>query len=91
MTRLWLIGYEPGMPTAQHVMSVVVDRDLQQRLRAEAVRQGKSVSRFVRDILEERVRPARQRQGRRSALLKLCGLAHGELVLCDIDRELYGG
>jgi len=72
-------------------MSVVVDRDLQQRLRAEAVRQGKSVSRFVRDILEERVRPARQRQGRRSALLKLCGLAHGELVLCDIDRELYGG
>ncbi len=85
------ISYEPLMATAQWVMSVVVDRDLHQRLRAEAAQRGKSVSRYVRELLEEHVRPPRRRAGRRSALLKLCGLAHGELVISDIDRELYGG
>jgi hypothetical protein len=79
------------MPTVQRVMSIVVDYELQQRLRAEAVRQGKSVSRFVRDILQERVMPAPRLRGRGSALLNLCGLAHGELVIADIDREIYGG
>ena len=78
------------MPTTQRLMSVVVDRELQRRLRAEAARQGKSVSRFVRDILDEHVRPPRRRRGRRSALLKLCGLAHGQLLISDLDRELYG-
>jgi len=71
-------------------MSIVVDRQLHQHLRAEAARQGKSLSRFVRELLEERVPRPRLRRGRRSALLKLCGLAHGELVTRDIDRELYG-
>lgn len=72
------------------MVSVVVDADLRRRLRVEASRQGKSVSRFVREILEERVRPPRRTGGRRSGLLSLCGLAHGELAGLDLDRELYG-
>ncbi len=79
------------MATPQRVISVVVDRDLQQQLRAEAAQRGKSVSRYVRELLEEHVRPPRRRTARRSVLLKLSGLAHGELVISDIDRELYGG
>ena len=79
------------MPTTQRVISIVADRHLHERLRAEAARQGKSVSRFVRDLVEERVRPPRAPKSRRSALLKICGLAHGELVSIDVDRELYGG
>jgi hypothetical protein len=78
-----------NMPTTQRVISIVVDRDLEQRLRSEAGRQHKSLSRFAREALEGRVRPStRQRRGP-SALLKLCGLAHGELVIPDLDRELY--
>lgn len=78
------------MPTTQRVISIVADRNLHERLRAEAARQGKSVSRFVRDLVEDRIRPPRVRKNRRSSLLKLCGLAHGELVAVDVDRELYG-
>ena len=78
------------VPTTQRIISIVADRHLHERLRAEAVRQGKSVSRFVRELVEERVRPARTRPKRRSALLALCGLAHGEFVPVDIDVELYG-
>jgi hypothetical protein len=78
------------MPTSQRVISIVADRRLHERVRAEAVRQGKSVSRFIRDLVEERVRPPRGRANRPSALLKLCGLAHGELASVDVDRELYG-
>ena len=78
------------MPTTQRVISIVADRQLQERLRVEAARQGKSVSRFVRDLIEQRVRPARGSRTRPSALLGLCGLAHGELVGIDVDAELYG-
>lgn len=78
------------MPTTQRVISIVADRHLHERLRAEAARQGKSVSRFVRDLIEERMRPARARRTRPSALLGLCGLAHGELAGLDVDAELYG-
>jgi len=78
------------MPTTQRIISIVADRHLHERLRAEALRQGKSVSRFVRDLVEERVRPPRTRRKGGSALLGLCGLAHGELASVDIDRELYG-
>ena len=78
------------MPTRERVISVVADRQLQQRLRAEATRQGKSVSRLVREIVEERLRPSPARGRRRAALLRLSGLADGELVETDIDRELYG-
>jgi hypothetical protein len=72
------------------LVSIVLDGDLYQRVRAEAGRQGKSVSRFVRDVLAERLRrrPARNASG--SALMKLCGLARGELARADIDDELYG-
>ena len=77
------------MPTTQRLVSVVLDRDLHERVRAEAARRGKSVSRFVRELVAEHVRPPRVRR-RRSPLLGLCGLAHGELVIADIDRELYG-
>lgn len=45
----------------------------------------------MRDLLEEHIRPPRVLKSRGSALLKLSGLAHGELVIADIDRELYGG
>lgn len=78
------------MPTTQRIISVVADRDLHERLRSEAARQRKSVSRLVREIVEERLRPPRRGTGRRAALLELSGLAHGELVIEDIDRELYG-
>jgi len=78
------------MPTTQRLISIVADRDLHDRLKSEAARRGKSVSRFVRDLVEERVRPQRARGSRGSALLKLCGLAHGEFTSIDIDRELYG-
>lgn len=78
------------MPTTQRVISVVADRDLHERLRAEARRRGKSVSQLVRELVEEHVRPGGSRRGRRSALLKLCGLAKGELVGVDVDREVYG-
>ncbi len=71
-------------------MSIVVNADLQRRLRAEAGRHGKSVSRFVREILEERVPSPQVRHPRRSSLLKLCGLAHGELAGLSVDDELYG-
>ncbi len=79
------------MPTAHRVVSIVADRELHARLRAAAHRAGKSVSAFVRELVEERVRPRsmRPRHGR-SVLLKLCGLAHGELTGVDVDRELYG-
>jgi hypothetical protein len=79
------------VPTTQRIISIVVDPELHERLRAAAHRSGKSVSRFVRELVEERVRPrsTRPRRGR-SVLLKLCGLAHGELTGRDIDRELYG-
>ena len=78
------------MPTTQRVISIVADRDLHERVRAEAARHGKSVSRFVRELVEARVRRRGQRRARRSALLKLCGLARGELTAVEIDRELYG-
>jgi hypothetical protein len=78
-----------SMPTTQRVISIVVDRDLDLRLRAEAARQGKSLSRFAREALEGRVRAAVQPAGGCSALLKLCALAHGELLVPDLDRELY--
>jgi len=78
------------MPTSHRVISIVADRDLYQRLRIEAARQGKSVSRFVRDLVEERIRERRGRGKRTSALLGLCGLPHGELVSVDVDREIYG-
>jgi len=77
------------MATTQRVISVVVDSDLERRLRLEAARQHKSLSRLAREVLQERVRPATPPRGRSSALLKLCGLAHGELVIPDLDRELY--
>jgi hypothetical protein len=48
------------------------------------------VSRFVRDLVEERLRPPPARRRGRSALLGLCGLAHGEFVGVDADAELYG-
>ena len=78
------------MPTRERLVSVVVDRELHRRMRAEAARHRKSVSRFVRDILEERLRPAHRPRGSQSILLRLCGLAHGELAAIDVDRELYG-
>jgi len=78
-----------AMPTGHRIVSIVVERDLHQRMRAEAARHGKSVSRFVRDLLAERLRPARARSRGHSALSRLCGLAHGELVITDVDRELY--
>ena len=77
------------MPTTQRVISIVVDRDLEHRLRSEAARQRKSLSRFAREALEGRVRPPAPHPRGQSALLKLCGLAHGELVIPDLDRELY--
>jgi len=58
-------------------------------MRAEAARQRKSLSRLAREALEGRLRPPLRHPGRRSALLKLCGLAHGELAIADLDRELY--
>lgn len=79
-----------GMPTGHRIMSIVVDRQWHHRVRAEAAQQGKSVSRFVRDLLAERVRPPRTRRRGHSVLLKLCRLAHGELVGTDVDRELHG-
>jgi hypothetical protein len=77
------------MPTTQRVISIVVDRDLEQRLRSEASRERKSLSRYAREALEARVRPAVRHPGGRSALLKLCARAHGELLTPDLDRELY--
>jgi plasmid stability protein len=79
------------MPTRERLVSIVVDRELHGRIRAEAARQRKSVSAFVRDMLEERLRPRSRRPTAGSALLRLCGLAHGELSGTDVDRELYGG
>jgi hypothetical protein len=78
-----------SMPTTQRVISIVVDRDLEQRLRSEAARQRKSLSRLAREALEGRVRPPIRPAGGRSTLLKLCALAHGELLVPDLDRELY--
>ena len=78
------------MATTQRVISVVVDSDLERRLRSEAARHRKSLSRFAREVLQERVRPTTRPRGRASALLRLCGLAHGELLIHDLDRELYG-
>jgi hypothetical protein len=78
------------MPTRQRLVSIVVDRELHRRMQAEAARQRKSVSPFVRDVLQERLRPARRSASSRSTLLRLCGLAHGELSTIDVDRELYG-
>lgn len=80
----------PIVPTTQRIISIVADRRLQELLRAEAARRGKSVSRFVRDLVEERLRPAPAKRRARSALLGLCGLAHGEFVDVDVDAELYG-
>ncbi len=77
------------MATTQRVISVVVDSDLERRLRSEAARHRKSLSGFACEVLQERVRPTTPPRGRTSALLKLCGLAHGELVMPDLDRELY--
>ncbi len=90
LTAEWFISYELCMATAHRVISVVVDPDLARQLRLEAARHGKSVSRFAREALRERLRPTARPRGRTSALLKLCGLAHGELVIHDLDRELYG-
>ena len=59
-------------------------------MQAEAARQRKSVSRLVRELLQERLKPQRRRSSSRSTLVKLCGLAHGELAGIDIDGELYG-
>jgi hypothetical protein len=67
----------------------VIDSATVRRLRAEAARQGKSLSRLARDILTERVGTPVTRRGRRTSLLRLCGLAHGELTIPDLDRELY--
>ena len=78
------------MPTRERLVSVVVDRELHRRMRTEAARHRKSVSRFVRDILEEHLPPAHRPRGSQSILLRLCGLAHGELAAIDVDRELYG-
>jgi hypothetical protein len=78
------------MPTRERVVSIVVDRELHRRMQAEAVRQRKSVSRLVRDILKERLTTPRRRPGSRSTLVRLCGLAHGELAGIDVDGELYG-
>jgi hypothetical protein len=78
------------MPTRQRLVSIVVDRELHRRMQAEATRQKKSVSRFVRDVLAERLQPPRRSAGSRSTLLRLCGLAHGELSAIDVDHELYG-
>lgn len=78
------------MPTRERVVSIVVDRELHRQMRAEATRQRKSVSRFVRDVLAERLRPQHRAGGSRTTLLRLCGLAHGELSAIDVDREVYG-
>jgi len=79
------------MPTAHKIVSIVADRELHTRLRAAAQRAGKSVSAFVRELVAERVRPQRKRsRSDQSVLLKLCGLAHGELAGADVDTELYG-
>jgi hypothetical protein len=77
------------MPTMQRVISIVVDRDIEERLRSEASRQRKSLSRYAREALEGRVGLPVRHPGGRSALLKLCALAHGELLIPDLDRELY--
>lgn len=78
------------MPTTQRIISIVADRQLHERLRAEAFRQGKSVSRFVRDLVAERVGRSPARRKRRSTLLGLCGLAHGEFVSVEVEDELCG-
>jgi hypothetical protein len=78
------------MPTRERVVSIVVDRELLRRTRLEATRQGKSVSRFVRDVLADHFQPPRRSSGSRSPLPRVCGLAHGELSAIDVDRELYG-
>jgi hypothetical protein len=77
------------MPTTQRLVSVVLDPEVHARLRAEAAREGKSVSRLVRELVTERVGRPPARRPRHSPLLKLCGLADGELVVSDLDRELY--
>jgi len=79
-----------GMPTRQRLVSIVVDRELHRRMQAEAARQRKSVSRLVREVLAAHLQPPRRAPGSRSTLLRLCGLAHGELSALDVDRELYG-
>jgi len=78
------------MPTRERVVSIVVDRELHRRMQTEAARQRKSVSRLVREVLQERLKPRRRHSGSRSTLVRLCGLAHGELAGIDIDGELYG-
>jgi DNA polymerase III delta subunit len=77
------------MPTRDRLVSIVVDRELHRRIQAEATQQRKSVSRFVRDLLAERLQPPRRRPRSRNALLRLCGLAHGELSVTNVDVEVY--
>ncbi|MBI3769230.1 MAG: ribbon-helix-helix protein, CopG family [Deltaproteobacteria bacterium] len=79
------------MPTSRHIISISLDPELHERVRTAARGAGKSVSRFIRELIEKRVQPpsTRRRQGS-SVLLKLCGLAHGELATRDVDHELYG-
>jgi uncharacterized protein (DUF433 family) len=76
------------MPTRDRVVSIVVDREPHRRMQAEATRRRKSVSRFVRDLLAERLLPQRRQADSRNTLLRLCGLAHGELSQVDVDEEL---
>jgi plasmid stability protein len=77
------------MPTTQQLVTITVDADLQRRLRRAASTSGRSVSRFVREILEARLRPARTHSGR-CPLLRVAGIARGELSGLRIDDELYG-
>jgi hypothetical protein len=75
-------------PSGRKRVSILVDQALHRRMQAEAVRQRTSVSRLVRDMLEDRLTPPRREPVSSTTLLRLCGLAHGELAGIDIDGEL---
>jgi predicted DNA-binding protein len=78
------------MPTAQAIVSIVASPELRDRLRKEARRRGKTLSTYVREVLEREVPREKTRRLRKSALERLEALADGELAFVDIDRELYG-
>jgi len=77
--------------SARPLVTISLEANLRKQLRRAAAAEGKSVSRYVREMLRAKLAPAKIRpRRRRCPLLAVSGIANGQLTGIDIDAELYG-
>lgn len=76
--------------SSRPLVTISLEADLRRELKRAANAEGKSVSRYIRDVLRERLEPPRRQSTRKCPLLAVSGVANGELTGLDIDAELYG-